>query len=292
MDKLDWNLLRAFHATATAGSLSAAARQLGLTQPTLSRQIQALEEDLGVSLFERRGRSLAMTPAGINLCEHAQTMGKAADAMMLTVNGLGQDVSGRVCISVTDTYSAYILPKIVDRIKTETPQITIEIVVTNELSNLHQMEADIAIRHVKPDQPSLVGEYVRDTKAYFYASKEWVTRNGLPKNLADLAKAGLIGYDDTKRMADYMQSIGIPIEASDFRVVSDSYVSVWEMVKSGIGIAVVVQEIAERTPGIVNVLPDMQGISVPIWLVTHQELQSTPRIRIVHQILADELAKM
>lgn len=292
MTTMDWNHIRAFHATATAGSLSAAARRLGLTQPTLSRQVLALEADLGVALFERRGRKLVLTQIGTDLLDHIRIMGDAADTVALAASGRVQEIGGRVSISVTDTYAAYVLPGIIERIRSEAPQITIVIVASNELSDLHRREADIAVRHVRPDRPGLAGRHVRDTEAHFYASEDWVARNGLPNAPADLAKAGLLGFDDGKRFSDFLREIGVPMDVADFRICSDSSVAIWEMVKRGIGVATMLREIAERTPGVVNLLPDMTPISVPIWLITHQELQSSPRIRMVQTILAEELARM
>ena len=291
MKAIDWNHIRAFHATAVAGSLSAAARQLGLTQPTLSRQVLAFEAELGVTLFERRGRKLVLNQTGMELLDHIRIMGDAADTLVLAANGRVQEIGGRVCISATDTSAAYILPEIVARIRLEAPQITIAIVASNELSDLHRGEADIAIRHVRPDRPGLVGRHIRDTEAAFYASEDWVARNGLPEGPADLARAGLMGFDDP-RFSGYLRDIGIPIATEDFRIVSESSVVIWEMVKRGMGVAVMMREVAERTPGVVNLLPDMAPIPVPIWLVTHQELQSSPRIRLVQAIVAEELARM
>ena len=287
----DWNHIRGFHATAVAGSLSAAARQLGLTQPTLSRQVLALEAELGVTLFERRGRKLVLTQTGRELLDHLRIMGDAADTLVLAATGRAQEIGGRVCISATDTCAAYVLPEIVARIRSEAPQITIAIVASNEISDLHRGEADIAIRHVRPDRPGLVGRHICDTDARFYASEAWVARNGLPREPADLARAGLMGFDDP-RFAGFMREIGIPIATEDFRIVSESAVVIWEMVKRGMGVAVMMREVAERTPGVVNLLPDMPPIPVPIWLVTHQELESSPRVRLVQTIMAEELARM
>lgn len=287
----DWNHIRGFHATAVAGSLSAAARQLGLTQPTLSRQVLALEAELGVTLFERRGRKLVLTQTGRELLDHIRIMGDAADTLVLAATGRAQEIGGRVCISATDTCAAYVLPEIVARIRSEAPQITIAIVASNEISDLHRGEADIAIRHVRPDRPGLVGRHICDTDARFYASEAWVALNGLPKGPADLASAGLMGFDDP-RFAGFLREIGIPIATEDFRIVSESAVVIWEMVKRGMGVAVMMREVAERTPGVVNLLPDMLPIPVPIWLVTHQELESSPRVRLVQTIMAEELARM
>jgi DNA-binding transcriptional LysR family regulator len=292
MTPLDWNHVRAFHATATTGSLSAAARQLGLTQPTLSRQVMALEAELGVSLFTRSGRKLLLTETGAHLLEHIRVMSEAADAVALAASGRAQEIGGRVCISVTDTYAAYILPAIVERIRAEAPQITVAIVASNELSNLHRREADIAVRHAEPDQPGLAGQHVRDAQAWFYASEDWVARNEPLQRPADLARAELIGFEDTARYSAYLRELGIPVDPADFRLVSGSSVANWEMVKRGLGVAPMLREIADHTPGVVRLLPDMKPIPVPVWIVTHRELQASPRIRLVHRILSEELARL
>lgn len=288
---MDWNHIRAFHATAVAGSLSAAARQLGLTQPTLSRQVMALEADLGVTLFERRGRKLVLTQTGMELLDHIRIMGDAADTLVLAASGRAQEIGGRVCISATDIVATCILPEIVARIRSEAPQITIAIVASNEFSDLHRGEADIAIRHVRPDRPGLVGRHIRDAEAGFFASEDWVARNGLPKGPADLARPDLMGFEDP-RFSGYLREIGIPIATEDLRIVSETSVVVWEMVKRGMGVAMTMREVAERTCGVVRLLPDMAPIPVPIWLVTHQELESSPRVRLVQAIMAEELARM
>ena len=291
MKAMDWNYIRAFHATAVAGSLSAAARKLGLTQPTLSRQVLALEADLGVTLFERRGRKLVLNQTGMELLDHIRIMGDAADTLVLAASGRVQEIGGRVCISATDIVATYMLPEIVARIRSEVPQITIAIVASNEISDLHRGEADIAIRNVRIDRPGLVARHIRDAHAGFFASEAWVARNGLPKGPADLATAGLMGFEDP-RFSGFLREIGIPIATEDLRIVSESSVVIWEMVKRGMGVAVSMHAVAERTPGVVNLLPDMAPIPVPIWLVTHQELQSSPRIRLVEAIVAEELARM
>lgn len=292
MKTMDWNHLRAFHETASTGSLSAAARRLGLTQPTLSRQIQALEAGLGIPLFERIGRRLALTQAGSDLLDHLRIMNDAADAVALAASGRVEEIGGRVCVSATDSYCAYILPPVIARIRSQAPGISIAIVAANELSNLHRREADIAIRHVRPGQPGLVGRHVRDTEACFYASRDWAARNPRPQTMADLAGDALIGFGDTERFSTYLRGIGIPMRAEEFRLMADSSVAIWEMVKRGMGVTAMLREIAEQTPEMVNLMPEMTPISVPVWLVTHKELQSSPRIRLVHDILAEELARL
>lgn len=292
MKEVDWNQLRAFHATATRGSLSAAARQLGLTQPTMSRQIAALEAGLGVDLFDRVGRKLVLTLVGAELRDRIGMMADAAEAVALVASGRGEEIRGRVCISATDTYAVHLLPEMVQQIRAEAPEVTIAIAASNELSDLHRREADIAIRHLPPARSGLVGEHVRDTEAHFYASADWIQQNGLPTRPAELAGTAMIGMEDIARFAGYLREVGIPMEIADFRLVSDSSVVIWEMVRRGMGVAPMLREVADRTPGVIRLLPDMPPIVVPIWLVVHEDLLLSPRIRVVQRILAEGLARM
>jgi DNA-binding transcriptional LysR family regulator len=292
MNNIDWNRARAFLATAETGSLSAAARQLGLTQPTLSRQVAALEVDLGVTLFERVGKRLVMTDTGASLVEHVRAMGEAAVAMWFAASGRAQAIEGRVSVSATDAYAAYILPDIVERIRREAPQITLVIVSCNSLSDLRRREADIAIRHVRPDEDELVGKMVRESTAHFYASQSWVDRNGCPKLMQDIAPYDLIGYDEADRFAEFMRGLGVRAVEDGFRLVSENSVVVWEMVKRGLGIAVMGREIAQRTDGVVELFPDADPVRFPVWLVTHRELRTSRRIRLVYEILAEEIARV
>lgn len=291
MKQLDWNHIRAFHATATTGSLSKAARRLALTQPTLSRQVAALEQRLGIVLFERVGRRLALTETGRDLLAHVEAMGEAADGVSRAASGRAQAIAGPVSLSVTEAYAAYVLPPIVERIRARAPGIALTIVATDALSDLHRREADIAVRHQAPARAGLVGRQLRDTQARLYASQAFLARRGPLASPADLTSADMIGFDDPERFAGFLRGIGIAVEARDFRLVSDRSVVVWEMARCGLGVAAMLVEIGDRTQGMVRLFPDMAPIPVPVWLVTHRELATSPRIRIVHEILAEELAE-
>lgn len=292
MMSIDWNRAHAFLATAEAGSLSAAARELGLTQPTLSRQVAALEAELGVTLFERVGKKLVLTETGAKLLEHARAMGEAAVAMTFAASGRSQAIEGRVSISTTDAYAAYILPEIVERIRREAPQISLVIISCNSLSDLRRREADIAIRHVRPDEDGLIGRLVHESTAHFYASQSWLARNGRPESVKDIAPYDLIGYEETERFAEFMRGVGVRVAEDGFRLVSENSVAVWEMVKHGLGIGVMSREVAQRTEGVIELFHDIEPIRFPVWLVTHRELRTSRRIRLVYEILAEELARV
>ncbi len=291
MDQIDWNLMRAFCVTAEAGSLSAAARKLGLTQPTLSRQVAALEAGLGVALFERVGRTLVLTTTGLGLLEHARAMAAAADAMALSAAGESQGITGRVCISATDAVSAYLLPAIVERIRQSAPKITVVIVATDSISDLRRREADIAIRHVRPTEPELIGKLVTEMTAHFYAADTWIARNGLPLSVEDLCKVDLLGFEPVERFVEHLCKAGFPITADQCRIVSANAVVLWEMLRRGLGVGMMLRELAERTPGLTRLLPQFPGTPVPVWLVTHRELHTSRRVRLVFDTIADDLRR-
>ena len=292
MTDLDWNHARAFLATAEAGSLSAAARRLELTQPTLSRQVAALETELGVALFERIGKKLVITEAGESLLQHARAMGEAALAMGFAASGRAEAIEGRVTISATDGYAAYILPSIVERIRRQAPQVTLVVIASNSLSDLQRREADIAIRHVRPEGDNLIGRLLRESAAQFYASRSWVERHGHPASPADIAPEEIIGFERSERFAEFLRGIGTRVGVDDLRLVSESTAVVWEMVKAGLGVALMSREIARHTPDVVELFPHIDPPRFPVWLVTHRELRTSRRIRLVYEVLAEELERL
>ena len=290
MNNLDWNQLKAFLETAETGSLSAAARKLGLTQPTLSRQVAAIEQSMGVTLFERVGKSMALTPTGLDLLEHARAMGAAADALSLAATGSSQAVRGVVSVSATDVVASVLLPPLVKKLHDQEPGIAIDVIPSNALSDLLRREADIAIRHVKPEQPDLIARLVREASAHFYASESWVNAHGHPRSAEDAARLSFVGSDRSGQYLGYLRTHGLPLSEANFSCYADHSVAHWALVRQGMGIGVMMEEIALATPGMVRVLDDLPPVRFPIWLVTHRELRTSKRIRMVFDALAQGLA--
>jgi len=290
MNNLDWNLLRAFHATAVTGSLSAAARKLGLTQPSLSRQIAALETQMRMPLFDRVGRRLVLTATGAALLEHVARMEAGASSFALAASAQSADLSEPVSLSVTDAVAAYILPQVVAQLQATAPDLRLNVIVTNRFSDLHRREADIALRHAPPDQECLRGDPLPQGQAHFYASRDWVARHGLPVDWPDLLRMGVLGTEDPTRFAEYLTAAGLPTMAQDFRLCADSSVALWEMARAGLGSCAMLHDIAVRDQGMVQLLPTLPPISVPFWIVTHARLYDVPRIRLVRDLLRRVLA--
>ena len=289
--RFDWNQVRAFLATVEEGSLSAAARALHLTQPTLGRQVAALEQDLGVTLFERVGRGMQLTEAGLELLEHVRDMGAAANRISLTASGQSQTVEGLVRLSVTETTAAWLMPPILADLRQHAPRIDVELVVSNTLSDLRQREADIALRHVRPTQPDLIARLVRTQSACFYSAQRYLDRFGPIDTAQQLARADFIGFDDQPRMIAWLNDFGLPITNANIRVRSDSFIAAWELARAGLGVTMLGRDLADRFPDMVRVAPDMPEIEVPFWLTSHRELQTSRRIRTVYDFLAEALSK-
>ncbi len=286
-DRLDWNHLRAFLATAEERSLSAGARRLGLTQPTLSRQVAALEDHLQLLLFERVGRGLELTEAGRELLGHVQQMGLAAQAASLSATGQKSDLTGWVKITASDVMSANRLPQVIRELRKRAPQLRVEVVATNDISDLMRREADIAIRHMRPEEPDLVARMVREADGYFYASKDYLDRVGRPKSRADMTRMDWVSYGDTDRMIEYMNGLGIALTPENFPVSSEDGVVAWEMGRAGLGICPMDATVGAKAADMERLLPDDLEVSFPIWLVAHRELHTSPKIRLVFDMLAD-----
>ncbi|WP_206338547.1 LysR family transcriptional regulator [Antarcticimicrobium sediminis] len=289
--RFDWNQARAFLVTAEEGSLSAAARALGMTQPTLGRQVAALEETLGVQLFDRTGRALQLTTAGQDLLEQVRRMGEAAGQFSLIATGQSKSIEGHVTITASDVVATSLLPPALTRLARLAPGITIEVVASNEVQNLRRREADIAIRHVRPDQPDLIARKLKDDAARCYATGAYLDRFGEPTDLGDLSGAIFAGYEPVDRFLCEMQTRGLAITRKNIRFSSASGVMLFEMVRRGEAIGVMTQELASLIRDARPILPAFPPIPVPFWLVSHRELRTNRRIRLVFNLLAKELSR-
>lgn len=287
----DWNHARAFLATEEEGSLSAAARAMGLTQPTLSRQVEALEQALGVVLFERVGRGLVLTPSGLALLEHVRSMGEAAQRLALAATGRSETIEGVITITTSEVYAAYLLPPILKKLRAAHPAITVEVLASNRPSDLTRREADIAIRNFASKDPDLIVKRLRDDLARLYAAKSYKRALGEVNTPADLAAAEFIGFIDLDVLLDGLNGLGFALTRRNFAITSNSHLAQWAMVKQGLGVGVITEAVGDAEPDIVRVLPRMPPIQFPRWLAVHRELNTSRRVRTVFDFLAAELAE-
>ena len=283
----DWNQARAFLATAEDVSLSAAARALKLTQPTLSRQVSALEEKLGITLFERGPRMTSLTSAGLEVLDHVRAMHEAAAKLSLSASGQSQAVAGLVRIATTDTLACCHLPNMLLRLRKIAPDIEVEIRTSNKLRDLLQREADIAIRHARPREPELIAKKVRTTSATLYASKDYLDRAGRPRDVGDLQKLKFIGVDTRDTLIQPLKQKGLPLITSNFTVSADSGLAAIELARKGLGVGLFIADEVDQFPDLEIVWPDFKPFDVPIWLVTHRELHTSKRIRLMFDLISD-----
>lgn len=285
----DWNQARAFLVTAEEGSLSAAARALNLTQPTLGRQVAALEQALGVTLFERVGRGLVLTQSGEDLLEHVKSMGMAASRVSLSASGHSQEVAGDVCISVSEIYAALLLPPVMAKLRQIHPGINIEIVASNDVSDLQRREADIAIRSFRPTQTELIAKKLSDVNASFYATPDYLEQFGPVTSLDDLKQADFISVGGLDAYINGLSDFGIYLQAHNFPIRTENHIVHWEMTKQGLGIGIVPCHIGDAENKVQRVIPDFIAMTFSVWLTSHRELRTSKRIRLVFDFLAEHL---
>ena len=289
--KFDWNRARAFLVTAEEGSLSAAARALAMTQPTLGRQVDALQQELGVVLFERSGRGLMLTPSGMELLEHVRGMGEAASRVSLAASGQSLSIEGPICITASEVYAAFLLPPLITKLRAAHPGIEVEIVASNAPTDLRRREADIAVRNFSTTQPDLIVKKVKDDTARMYAAESYLNAIGHPESLEDLTRADFIGFANTDVLIKGLGSLGLNLTKRNFPVICDNHLVQWAFVKHGAGIGLITEAVGEAEPLVRRVLPDMAPIVFPMWLATHRELNTSKRVRTVFDFLAAELSR-
>jgi len=286
----DWNQARAFLATVQEGSLSAAARVLGSSQPTVGRHVSALEEELGVVLFERVGNQLSPTPIALQLAEHVRAMESAAWRLSLTAASQSQQLTGTVAISASEGVSVFLLPPILRRLRQAHPGIHLDVRVSNQVSDLSRREADIAVRNFRPRTPDLIARRIRDAQARLYASPDYLERIGRPASLEAIARAEFIAFDDQDTYLEWLQSLGMPLTRQAFTLVSGSHMTQWALARAGAGIAMLMDEVADRDPGLERVSDLLPPVPVPLWLTTRRELHTNRRVRLVFDQLVEGLA--
>lgn len=288
--RFDWNRARAFLVTAEEKSFSAAARALGIAQPTIGRQVAGLEEELEVTLFERIGNQLELTDAGMELLEHARAMGEAASRFSRSAEGSTLGVEGVVSITASEVISAHLLPPAIARVRREYPGLQLDLVASNMARDLQRREADIAVRNFQPKQPELLAKKLGVRSGRLYAAESYLDRVGRPTSPTDLTGHEIFGFDHSEGMISALERLGLEVTAQSFPVVSGSHLVQWDLAKRGLGICIIMDDVGMNEPGMEIVLPELPSIQIPMWLTTHRELRTSRRIRAVFDILAEELA--
>lgn len=285
----DWNHIRAFLAVVQQGSLSAAARELGQTQPTLSRQISNLEGALRTTLFVRGNRETTLTDTGTALFEQVQNMANAASQISQIAAGRNETVEGTIRITATDAMVCYVLPRCLKVLRETHPGVRVELIPSNASSDLTRHEADIAIRHVRPDQPDLIARRIGDFDVSLFASQEYLISLGNPNHPSDFANADFIGFEHAGRLVEQVNGLGVPVTRDNFAMVATSGVVLYELARQGLGIALLPKTVATAQFGLKEILPNLEQMQLPVWLVSHKDVQTKARIRLCFDLIAAAL---
>jgi DNA-binding transcriptional LysR family regulator len=287
-DFADWTLLRSFLAVLRRGSLTAAARATGLTQPTIGRHIDELETGLGIALFTRSPAGLVPTEAARALVPHAEAM-EAAFAALVRTAAAGGDADrprGTARISASESMGTFVLPPILAEIRARFPEIALELVLNNRTDDLLRRDADIAVRMTRPKQAGLVARKLGEIPLGLYAHRDYLARFGLPRDQEELARRHLIGFDRDDHSARSVVGAVLPVAREIFSFRTDSDVAQVAATRAGLGIGMMQRALAEEDPALVPVLAEAVRINLDCWLVVHEGQRDLPHIRAVFDGLA------
>lgn len=282
----DWHLVPTFLAAMDKGSLLGAARLLGISQPTVGRQLAELEQQLETVLFERTGRGLKPTAMALALESPARAMAAGAAALDRQRQGAQALLAGTVRITASQPVACLLLPPILTRMQDTLPSVQTELVVSNTLSNLLEREADIALRMVRPDQGSLIAKRIADVSLSACASKTYLLHHGIPRQASDLLGHRLIGHDRLPDIVKGFAAMGYAVESDRFVLRTDDMMAYWHAVRAGLGVGFVASYVMATDSDVHAVLPELRLPSLPIWLTVHREVQTSARIRAVYDFLA------
>ncbi len=286
MDNPDWTLYRSFLAVAETGSLSAAARQLSLSQPTLGRHIADLQHTLATPLFTRVTRGLTLTKAGVAMLPAARQMRDAAASLALLAAGREGSLTGTVRLTASRTVSHYLLPPILADLRRNEPGIEIELVPSDSTENLLFREADIALRMYRPTQLDVVTRHLCDLPTAIYAAKSFLDHHGRPATPQALLALDFVGFDRNDLILRLMAGLGIQRKREDFPVRCDDQTVYWNLVRAGCGIGAAQCSIGDADPVVERVAPFITLPALPVWLTAPEALRQNPRIRRVMDHLA------
>lgn len=244
-----WELYRSFLATLRSGSLSGAARALGLTQPTIGRHISELEAALGTALFTRSGQGLLPTDAAHELAPYAETMAAAAAALVRTASAPSHELRGTVRISASEVIAIEVLPPMLTDLRNAHTELAFELVASNEITDLLRRDVDIAIRNVRPTQSGLVARKIGAIPLGLHAHESYLAAHGKPTRLEDLSRHALIGFDKETAAVRALQAKGMAFTREMFALRTDSHLAHLAAIRSGYGIGICQVPIAQRHPG-------------------------------------------
>jgi len=286
-----WDLYRSFLAVMRTGSLSAAARLLSTTQPTIGRHVELLERSLGGSLFVRSPGGLRPSLIARELMAHAEVMEASAAAFLRKALDDVDEDAGAVRIAASHVVGSELLPAMLTEFHRTHPRIVIELALSNEPDDLLRGDADLAVRMFRPTQDALIAKRIGSVEIGLYAHRRYVERHGLPDDIKAMESHTLIGYDRDPVWIRAAARMGIQFERERFDLRCDSELAQLSALRAGFGIGACQVGIARRNPDLIPVLPDQISFSLDVWLAMHRDLRSSRRVALLFEHLAQALTE-
>lgn len=291
-ERLSWNDQLAFLAVLEEGSLSSAARRLGVSHATVRSRVEALEAALGTVLFTRSVNGLVPTDSALALHEPARTMAMASAQFVRLATASPGEVAGVVRISVPDVMGTEVVPPMLAAIRDKHPAIRIELSLSNAQADVLAHEVDIAVRTVAPAQGALVARKVASIPLGWFASTAYLEKRGAPASMAELAGHDLIGPDRDPRDLALARQLGLDFTPENLAVKTDSHPAQLAAARAGLGIAAMQVPVGQRDPRLRRVLPDVTLMHMGVWIVTHEDLRHVPKVRVVLDGLSSAFSGM
>ncbi|HEX6218794.1 MAG TPA: LysR family transcriptional regulator [Sphingomicrobium sp.] len=283
---MDWNDLRYFLAVAREGSTLRASRALHTSQTTVARRIAALEESVGVTLFDKRQAGYVITPAGEELLARAQLVESSAQGFYDAASARARDTGGAVKLSMEEIFATSLIAPWLRDLHELHPEIHIELDTSAGIRDLGAGEADVALRSTSKPQPAgTVGRRICDDDWTFYCSREYAEKRGVPGTVDELGDHPLIGGGGgnlSRHYEAYLEALGL---LNKVIMRPDTSTGLLTAVRAGVGVAVLPCIVAENDPSFIRCLKPRNDHGRVLWLVTHERVRKTPKVRSVIDFL-------
>ncbi len=293
MDNIDWDKLRIFHAVAEAGSLTHAGDVLNMSQSAVSRQIRALEETLSATLFHRHARGLILTEQGEHLYQATKHMESSLENATAQIRDSKDEALGELRVTTTTGFGALWLAPRLKNLYQNAPELSIDLILSERVLDLPMRQADVAIRMKEPSQADLIRRRLMDVNICFYTTQAFVDQNGIPESVDEIENHRLIAQRPNEVQVSAGAEFLRPFLENPNQDVLyvNSYFGILQTVLVGLGIGALPSYLAAEYPQLIRVLPDLQSVSIPVYLAYPEELRNSKRVNVFRDFILEEISQ-